>query len=69
MPKGDYAQGTMPEGTMPKEDYAQGGLRLTLHCHRQNDSCIQVGSDERYFNVSLTVRGKVTKTASINHNF
>ena len=54
---------------MPKEDYAQGGLRLTLHCHRQNDSCIQVGSDERYFNVSLTVRGKVTKTASINHNF
>ena len=69
--RGDYAQGTMPEGdyVMPDGDYTQGGLCLTLHCHRQNDSCSQVGSDERYFNVSLTVSGKVTKTVSINHNF
>ena len=31
-----------------------------LHCHHQNDSCIKMGSDESHFNVSLTVRGKVT---------
>ena len=37
---------------------------LSLHCHHQNDSCIKVGSDERHFNVSLTVRDKVTKTVS-----
>ena len=33
---------------------------LSLHCHHQNDSCIKVGSDESHFNVSLTVRDKVT---------
>ena len=42
---------------------------LSLHCHHQNDSCIKVGSDERHFNVSLTVRDKVTKTVSTDHNF
>ena len=26
-----------------------------------NDSCIKVGSDERHFNVSVTVRDKVTR--------
>ena len=25
---------------------------LSLHCHHQNDSCIKVGSNESYFNVS-----------------
>ena len=25
---------------------------LSLHCHHQNDSCIQMGSDESHFNVS-----------------
>ena len=34
---------------------------LSLHCHRQNDSCIKVGSDESHFNVSLIVRDKVTR--------
>ena len=34
---------------------------LSLHCHHQNDSCIKVGSDENHFNVSLTVRDKVTR--------
>ena len=31
------------------------GLRtgLTLHRHRRNDSCIKMGSDESYFNVTL----------------
>ena len=34
---------------------------LSLHCHRQNDSCIKMGSDKNHFNVSLTVRDKVTR--------
>ena len=35
-------------------------IYLSLHCRHQNDSCVQMGSDESHFNVSLTVRGKVT---------
>ena len=35
-------------------------IYLSLHCHHQNDSCIKMGSDENHFNVSLTVRDKVT---------
>ena len=42
-----------------------GGKReiiyLPLYCHYQNDSCIKVGSDESHFNVSLTVKDKVTR--------
>ena len=34
---------------------------LSLHCHHQNDSRIKMGSDESHFNVSLTVRDKVTR--------
>ena len=34
---------------------------LSLHCHHQNDSCIKMGSDESYFNVSLNVKDKVHK--------
>ena len=34
---------------------------LSLHCHHQNDSCIQMGSDESHFNVSLIRRDKVTR--------
>ena len=33
----------------------------SLHCHHQNGFCIKVGSDESHFNVSLTVRDKVTR--------
>ena len=29
--------------------------------HQQNDSCIKMGSDESYFNISLIVRDKVTR--------
>ena len=36
-------------------------IYLSLHCHHQNDSCIKMGSDESYFNVSLIVRDKVTR--------
>ena len=37
-------------------------IYLSLHCHHQNDSCVQVGSDESHFNVSLIiVRDKLTR--------
>ena len=36
-------------------------MYLSLHRHHQNDSCIKMGSDESHFNVSLTVRDKVTR--------
>ena len=39
----------------------RGIIYLSLHCRSQNDSCIKMGSDERHFNVSLTVRDKVTR--------
>ena len=35
-------------------------IYLSLHCHHQNDSCIKMGRDISHFNVSLTVRNKVT---------
>ena len=34
---------------------------MLLHCHRQNDSCIKMGSDESHFKVSFLVRDKVTR--------
>ena len=37
-------------------------LYLMLLCRHPNESCIKVGSDESHFNVSLIVRGTVTKT-------
>ena len=36
-------------------------IYLSLHCHRQNDSCIKKGSDESQCNVSLIARDRVTK--------
>ena len=36
-------------------------IYLSLHCHHQNDPCIKMGSDESHFNISLTVRDKVTR--------
>ena len=36
-------------------------IYLSPHCHHQNDSYIKIGSDESRFNVSLTVRDKVTR--------
>ena len=36
-------------------------IKISLHCHLQNDSCIKVGSDDSHFNVSITVRDKVTR--------
>ena len=42
-------------------------IYLSLHCHHQNDSCIKMGSNESYFNVSSIVRDS-HKTVSTNHN-
>ena len=36
-------------------------IYLSLYCHHQNDSCIKMGCDESRSNVSLIVRGKVTR--------
>ena len=41
--------------------WERGRLYLTLLCHHQNDSCIEMGRDEIHFNVSLIVRDKVTR--------
>ena len=46
----------------------RGRLYLSLHCHRQNDSCVKVGSDESHFNVSVGCDGQSHKTMSTNHN-
>ena len=43
-------------------------IYLSLHCHHQNDFCIQMGSDESHFNVSVGSDGQSRKTASTNHN-
>ena len=32
-----------------------------LHCHHRNDSCIEMGSGESHFSVSVIVRDKVTR--------
>ena len=53
------------DGEKGGRGYRAGGrgrlLYLSLHCHHQNDSCIKMGRDESHFNVSLTVRDKVTR--------
>ena len=43
-------------------------IYLSLRCHHQNDSCIQMGSDESQFNVSVGSDGQSHKTVSTNHN-
>ena len=43
-------------------------IYLSLHCHRKNDSCIKIGSDESHFNVSVGSDGQSHKTVSINLN-
>ena len=36
-------------------------IYLSLRCHHQDVSCIEMDSDESHFNVSLIVRDKVTR--------
>ena len=33
-------------------------IYLSLHCHRQNDSCIKMGTDESHLNVSVGSDGQ-----------
>ena len=42
-------------------------IYLSQQCHHQNDSCINLGSDESHFKVSLIVRDS-HETVSTNHN-
>ena len=37
-----------------------GCTQTHAYLYHQNDFCIKMGSDERYFNVSLIARDKVT---------
>ena len=47
-------------------DWGRGRLDLTLHCSCRHQN--KMGSDKSHFNISLTVRDKVTKTVSTNAN-
>ena len=41
---------------------------ISLHCHHQNDSCInliKMGRNESHFNVSLIVRDKVSTNRNL----
>ena len=52
-------------GTEIPGGVGRGRLYLSLHCDHQNDSCIKMGSDESNFNISLTVRDKVTRQCGL----
>ena len=43
-------------------------IYLSIHCHHQNDFCINMGSDESHFNVSVGSDGQSHRTVSTNHN-
>ena len=43
-------------------------IYLSLQCHHQNDSCINMGSDESHFNVSVGSDGQSHKTVSTNYS-
>ena len=47
-------------------DGTRGRLCLTLHCHRQNDFHIKIGSDESHFNVSLTIKGRWSRKTCVH---
>ena len=49
------------EGVVEVGEEGDLSLLTYLYSHHQNDSCIKMGSDESHFNVSLTVRNKVTR--------
>ena len=43
-------------------------IYLSLHCHHQNDVCIQMGSEESHFNVSVGSDGQSHRALSTNHS-
>ena len=42
-------------------------IYLSLHCHHHNDFCIEMGSKDSHFNVSVGNDGQSYKTVSTNH--
>ena len=54
---------TKPQGLLGTGRRGDGGVEVgeegdyipILHCHYQNDTCIDMGSDESHLNVSLIV--------------
>ena len=41
-------------------------IPISLHCHHQNDSCINMGSDESHFNVPLIVKDIVRRQCQLS---
>ena len=39
-------------------------IYLSLHCHHQNDTCIEMGNHESHLNVSVGSDGQSHKTVS-----
>ena len=48
-------------GTQTPRVEERARLHPELHCRHQNNICIQMGSDESHFNVSLIARDKVSR--------
>ena len=48
-------------GTETPGSGGRGCLFQTPHCHHQNDSCIQMGTDDSHSHASLVAMGKVTR--------
>ena len=53
---------------VPGEEAEGDHIYLPQHCHRHNDFCIKMGSNEIHFNVSVGSDGQSHKTVSTNHN-
>ena len=43
-------------------------IYLSLHCHHQNDFCIEMGSDESHFNILVGSDGQSHRTVSTYHS-
>ena len=44
-------------------------MYLSLHCHYQNDFCIEVGSDESHFSASLIIKEALKWLSSLSCDF
>ena len=51
---------------VPGEEAEGDHVYLPQHCHRHNDFCIKMGSNESHFNVSVGSDGQSHKTVSTN---
>ena len=43
-------------------------IPISIHCHHQNDSCTEMGSDKSHSNVSVGSDGQSHRTVPTNHN-